>query len=469
MTPPERIDITSEELNALVDRIKSSKIDEKDIEVIKGMADTITFLSNAVDKKGTSIKRLLKMLFGSITEKADKLIDLDETSDSDSSGENDKPDSSSKDKEKNKAKGHGRNGSSAYTGAEQIKIEHESLKHKDPCPACEKGKVYVMQKPETIVRVTGSSPLKATVTELEKLRCNLCGEIFTAKAPKNIGIKKYDEAAGAMIILLKYGVSLPFNRLDRLQASLGVPLPSSTQWDIVDAISIILHPVYKALIYQAAQGDVVYNDDTTMKVLELMKQTGAERTGIFTSGIMSTTDQFEIALFFTGHNHAGENLAEVLSKRESILDAPIQMCDALSRNYSEDFKTILSNCIVHARRNFVEIINNFPDECEYVLKVLGKVYKNDAITKENHMSSELRLEYHQKHSKLLMNDLKEKLEEQIKNKEIEPNSEYGKAINYMLKRWDKFTVFLKVPNAPLDNNFCLSSFLENPQDWVKVA
>ena len=43
-----------------------------------------------------------------------------------------------------------------------------------------------------LVRLIGRAPIEATVYELEKLRCNLCGEVFTAKAPESVGDEKYD-------------------------------------------------------------------------------------------------------------------------------------------------------------------------------------------------------------------------------------------------------------------------------------
>jgi transposase len=459
MTPPKRIDVTPEELDALLERTRAANIDKKDIELIEGMIQTISYLSNVVDKKSTSIRRLLKMIFGSETEKTKNVI-KDENQEPDTSPQNadntssEDPKKSDTKKDGKKNKGHGRNGASAYTGASRIQIEHEHLKHKDPCPECKDGKVYILKTPEIIVRVKGSAPLTATVTKLEKLRCNLCGKTFTAKAPDDIGEKKYDETSGAMIALMKYGCGLPFNRLDQLQAWLGVPLPSSTQWDIVNEISEILNPVYQALIYYAAQGDVIYNDDTVMKILELMKEEEPERKGIFTSGIVSIIGKLKISLFFTGRNHAGENLADVLAKREHSLDAPIQMCDALSRNTPKDFITILANCLSHSRRKFVDVVCSFPDECKYVIETLETVYKNDAISKKQKMSPEQRLLYHQTHSGPLMTALKKWIQDQFNSKKVEPNSGLGDAMQYMDKHWDKLTLFLRVPKAPLDNNLC---------------
>jgi hypothetical protein len=175
---------------------------------------------------------------------------------------------------------------------------------------------------------------------------------------------------------------------------------------------------------------------------------------MFTSGILSSVEGRKIALFFTGCNHAGENLADVLGKRKSGLDPPIQMCDALSRNLPKALKTILANCLTHARRNFVDLLASFPEQCRYVIEILGKVYKNDQVTKDQKLSPDERLLYHQTHSKPLMDELEDWLHVQMEEKKVEPNSALGKAISYMQNHWKPLTLFLKVPNAPLDNNLC---------------
>jgi len=443
MSPPKRIDLTTEQLDALLKRVEAGSLQDGDYEIIKGMAETLSFLSQALDNKNTSIKRLLKMIFGHSTEKTAKVLQKNKVG--------------GKKKKKKKRKGHGKNGAAAYHGAEKIKVAHESLKPKDPCPDCPKGKLYELANPGIIVRVTGNAPLSATVYELQKLRCNLCQKIFTATVPDDIGDEKYDAASGAMIALLKYGSGLPFNRLDQLQATLDVPLPSSTQWEIVESVADKIHPVYPALMRQAAAGDVVYNDDTVMKILELMKQSDEDRQGrkgMYTSGILSTVGDRKMAVFMTGGQHAGENLADILQKRSAALPPPVQMCDALSRNLPETFKTILANCLAHARRRFVDVEPNFPQECTYVLETLEQVYVNDALTKQQNMTPDQRLQYHQKKSAPLMDNLEDWLQQQFDDKNVEPNSGLGQAISYMLNHWKELTLFLRVPKAPLDNNLC---------------
>jgi hypothetical protein len=448
MTKPKRIDISQQELDGLLKRAESGTLKEGDYEIIKAMADTILLLSNAVDEKTASIRRLLKMIFGSSTEKTAGVLKDKKASSIEKKNEK-------FDGEKPKPKGHGRNGAASYSGADKVKIAHDTLSPKDTCLKCLKGKLYEVKTPKTVVRITGKSPLHATVFEMQKLRCNLCGEIFTPDAPTGIGEEKYDAQSGAMIALLKYGSGLPFNRLEQLQASLGVPLPSSTQWDIVKSLADKIHSAFTQLQFLAAQGQVVYNDDTVMKILELMKENeDASRKGMFSSGILSTVDDRKIALFFTGRKHAGENLEDIFAHRKSGMKPPIQMCDALSRNVSGDFNTLLANCLAHGRRKFVDIAWNFPQQCEYVLEQLKEVYKNDALAKQQNLTADERLAFHRQHSKPVMDDLYEWFESQLKDKNVEPNSDLGKAIKYMRKHWKALTLFLREPGAPLDNNLC---------------
>ena len=115
--------------------------------------------------------------------------------------------------------------------------------------------------------------------ELDRLRCNLCGEVFTAQEPEGVGPEKYDETTAAMIALLKYGSGMPFYRLEKLEHLLGIPLPASTQWEIVEEAAEVIKAARDELIRQAAQGEVLHNDDTSMRVLHLAREPSDERTG----------------------------------------------------------------------------------------------------------------------------------------------------------------------------------------------
>ena len=130
------------------------------------------------------------------------------------------------------------------------------------------------------------------------------------------------------------------------------------------------------------------------------------------------------------------------------------MSDALSRNLPDGYEVVDSNCLAHARRKVADEVDNFPSKCLFLLDQLALVYKLDNECKQQRLSKDERLRAHQRHSAPVMEALQKWMTAQFDAKLIEPNSGLGQAFNYFLKRWDKFTVFLRVPGAPLDNNIC---------------
>jgi transposase len=472
---PELVEVDSTRLEEVLRRVEQS-LDEKDSALVRAVFESYAYVADLVEDKNTSIRRLRQLFFGARTETTEAVVGQ-KTRKPEAAGPGDAvaqtdlaagDGSADVSDEAAASKGHGRNGAEAYRSAARIDVPHPSLSAGDACPACGQGTVYD-KAPGVLVRITGQPPLAATIYQLQKLRCHLCGQVFTAAAPEAAGDQKYDATAGSMIGLLKYGSGLPFNRLDGLQGDLGVPLPASTQWDVVEAVATSLAPAFAELIRQAAQGEVLHNDDTTVKILELMGERGRQealagaagdvgdadgRRGLYTSGVVALRDGHRVALFFSGRRHAGENLARVLKHRAETLPPPIQMCDALSRNLPGELRTILAHCLAHARRRFVEVYDRFPGPCRHLLESLAVVYRNDAVARERQLSPGARLQFHQEMSRPTMHELHDWLTRQEEEKRTEPNSALGGAIAYMLKHWDRLTLFLRQAGAPLDNNVC---------------
>jgi len=445
--PP--LEISIEELEALVEQARPA-LSEDGYQKLLGAVHTLRYVTELLEKKKASLADLRELLCPATTEKTEKVLKqagIDSGAKEPSVGAEVRT-------HKRKAPGHGRNGAAAYSGAQKVQVPHASLEAGDPCPDGCGGKVYPQRDPGVLVRIKGQAPLAATVYELEKLRCNLCGNVYTAAAPPEAGEKKYDETAASMIALLRYGSGFPWNRLEGLENNLGIPLPASTQCEIMAEMAPTLQPALDELMRQAAQGEVAHNDDTSMRVLSLDRDAdiSAERTGVFTSGIVWILGERRIGLYFTGCKHAGENLTEMLKLRPPELPPPIQMCDALSRNVPKLAATVQANCNAHNRRNFVKVTANFPEECRYVLESLGEVYGYDAQAREKGMSSDERLGFHQEHSGPVMERLHAWCEVQFAERKVEPNSGLGQAISYLLKYWEKLTLFLRKAGAPLDNN-----------------
>src|SRR5512144_3207267 len=253
---PELVEVDSTRLEEVLRRVEQL-LDEKDSALVRAVFESYAYVTELVEDKNTSIRRLRQLLFGSRTEKTEDVVGPENETPQPAlppdaavgaeptGGEEttDVPSAAAG------SKGHGRNGAAAYRGAERIDVPHPSLTAGDACPACGQGTVYD-KAPGVLVRITGQPPLAATIYELQKLRCHLCGQVFTAPAPEEAGERKYDATAGSMIGLLKYGSGLPFNRLDGLQGDLHFPQHSLPPSESSHAVAAHHAPAFAELIRQ---------------------------------------------------------------------------------------------------------------------------------------------------------------------------------------------------------------------------
>jgi transposase len=443
---PEVIALSSDQLDQLLVTL-AGLLPVATYQLVETLLRTLQWVMGALEEKKTTLFRLRRMIFGAKTEKARNL--LDPSGDAQIKARSEDP--------RTPGKGHGRKAAQDYPGAKRLPVPHPTLHVGDLCPKCLKGKLYLLKIPARIIRLVAQPIFNATVFELERLRCALCGALFTAPTPPEAGPNKYAPSVGVMLSLLRYGVGQPMYRTDKWQNYYGVPLPASTQWELMAAAAETPAVVYQALREIAAQGQLLHNDDTPMRVQSLRQeiseaQNPDQRTGIFTTSIIAQVGPVQVALFFTGQQHAGENLNQLLQGRAANLGQPLLMCDALARNEPKEFQIILCHCLLHARRNFIDLVESFPEECRQVIESLRDIYRFEAMTKKAKISAVERLAFHQEHSQPVMDQLHIWMQEQLAQKQVEPNSGLGEAINYMLKRWTTLTRFLSVPGAPLDNN-----------------
>jgi hypothetical protein len=493
------VELNPSERDTLLARAADSNLDAADLKRIREVFESYAYVSALLERKDLSLARLKRLLFGASTETSANVLgtgpaEVAEIANVAGEGaaspaaevaNNSRPANSTAVK---KRRGHGRNGAKDLPGAERVSVRLAGVQPGAACPACGSGRLYEQTAPGVMIRFVGQAPVRATIYELQKLRCQLCGKVFTAEPPVEAGSRKYDPTVGSLIGLLKYGHGFPLNRLAKMQGDLDVPLAISTQWHLIALATDDYQPVYDELLREAAQGELLMNDDTTARILAWMgkrrSKTAAdaasartintpasspghetlepdalettmlsdERTGLYTTGIVAERGARRIAMFFTGRRHAGENMRDLLRRRAAELPPPIQMCDALSRNYPAGFQTVVGNCLAHARRMFVDVKDRFFAECERVLKALADVYAVDGRAKEEGLSAEKRMRLHQELSGPVMESLHQWLKEQIEQRRVEPNSALGAAFEYLRRHWTKLTLFLRVPGAPLDNN-----------------
>lgn len=488
---PERIEVNQEELESILAIVKVHLTSDQ-YKILSSAIKLIVWLQLAIKEKAVTIAKLKHMFFGKKTESyknikkqtPDALKDKEtqsQTADESStptdaqgdasatSAENTpkKPDQSTDDPKQEKRKGHGRRSLNDYDFSKITCIIHGTLKVGDVCPLCGLGKVYDWD-PEAILVFKGQSPIRAEAYCAQGLRCNKCDAVFRAKFPKEVITQsRADFSSRALACLAKYQLGTPLHRLERWQNVMNVPISDAELWEWTESVALVLFPVYKALIRVAAKGEVIHNDDTSAKILELMaendlvakKQAENElkgvknenfRKGIYTSVLLSKVEGREIVFYCTGRKNAGENLDDLLDHRSKDLPKPVQSCDASTSNAPERHKTEVAKCFFHARHNFCELLEVWPQEALTAIEMINTLFMNDRKTKA--MTPEERLQYHQKHSASVLKQLYQYCNDLIKNNIVEPNSGFGKAINYLNNHKEGLSLFLKNGLAPLSNN-----------------
>jgi transposase len=352
--------------------------------------------------------------------------------------------------------GHGRLGADDYPGAKVHRCDHDRLTPGDLCPECERARLYAMT-PLVRLRFTGQPLAMVTRYELQRLRCAGCGAIFVAHLPPEAPRERYDISLKVILALSHSLLGLPFKRIEMLQQALGLPLPDATQFELVEAVADGVYVVYDSLKWLAAQQPAVFQDDTGARVVSLIKANQAdpppERKAMYTT-VLRFEGEHSICLYFTGRQHAGENLDDLLALRDDDLPAMLWMSDALAANTPKRHgdRVVDLKCLTHARRQFIEIAEYFPDDCARVVEAIATVYHHEAQCKNNAFTAEQRLAYHQAHSAPVMEALKTWMEQQLDEHRVEPNSRLGGAFAYLLNHWSALTRFLQLPGAALDNN-----------------
>jgi hypothetical protein len=238
---------------------------------------------------------------------------------------------------------------------------------------------------------------------------------------------------------------------------LGVPVPDATQWDQIEVVGDWAYTVFEQLESEAAQGELIFQDDTAVRILSLIQEnrdllaaaqaqglsTTNERTGMYTTALAVQVGEHTAILYYSSRHHAGENLQRLLDKRQGGLAKPLAMSEALWSNAVADESLLIRcHCLAHGRRKFSDLEEVFPHECQVVLDVIRQVFDHDEHARKDQLSPGARLAYHQARSQPLMDELKRWLDTQIEDHLVEPNSSLGKAMGYMRTHWTTLTRFL---------------------------
>jgi transposase len=472
MKRPEDVTLSREDGEALLARLEANTLTAEDRRVLGKVLTFYFWLLFALREAKLSLRRLKTLVFGEKPKKREPPTSGGTPSGGSGGGSGVLPEAlqgvqsasmPEATEEKPHPPGHGRHGAAVYRAAPTVACRHEELAVGERCPACGRGSLYRLP-PGVEMRLDGNALLSAVRYELEKLRCSACGQIFTASVPAAAGEEKYSARARAVLALTRYYLGVPWYRLEQFQALVGVPVADATQWDLVERVGDCTHRIFKYLEKLAAQGEVIFQDDTPGRILTLIEENqeagaqaqgpgaAATRTGMYTTALIVQVGERRICLYYTGRQHAGENLAALLAKREPQRDKPLVMSDALSSNNAAETQLIRCHCLAHGRRKFSDLDEVFPAESAVVVEALKLVFEHDEAARHEQLSAPERLAYHQAQSGPIMEALQTWLEQQTAERLVEPNSSLGKAIAYLRGHWETLTRFLTVPGAPLANN-----------------
>lgn len=472
----EEVELSREQSEALIERLEGDRLTAQDRQLLAKLTRVFFWLSLTLRESRISMGRLKAALFGRAPRKRGKRgkpARGDDARDGASDGAGpahsastepapDEPSTTepapgepSPDNSAHR-RGHGRYGADAYTGAETLKCRHDTLAAGARCPQCGQGTLYALSDAVTI-RIDGNALLTAIRYEAQRLRCSACTDVFSAPLPEGVGAHKYSHRARVSLALSRYFLGVPFYRLQHMQTMMGVPVADATQWDQVERVADAAWPVFEQLKYLAAQSALLYHDDTSVRVLSLMREnrsdTPPERVGMYTTAVVAGRDGQAIVLYFNGRAHAGENLAAILALREAHRAPPLVMSDALAANQSGALpEHIRCHCLSHALRQFTDIDAHFGPPCQRVIEDLKAVYEHEEHARDQQLAPDQRLAWHQANSEPIMTSLHQWLEHQCNERLVEPNSSLGKAMAYLRRHWLNLTQFLRVPGAPLDSN-----------------
>ena len=468
---PSVVDKSAEEIENIIQLIQASELSDQLKVFVVSCIRLAVWLPTALLEKTISLSNLRRLIFGQgrakQNQRKNKLSDKASNRQTDdelapnpniNDGSNDEVAASNNDcleddKTITSSNRNGRFSHDVYRNATEHSFNIDNLAAGDRCPERCGGKLYSVN-PGVLVRIKGQPIASVHKIWIQKLRCSLCGLLIKANVPESIGEDKYDDAFKSQLVLQKYYLAIPFNRQAYYQSLLGVPLPAATQWQLIEEVAGSVFPIFSALETIAANSTLIHNDDTYLNIVDVIHDNRLHldkaRTGMFTTGILAKNGEHDIALFYNGTEHAGENMEKLLAKRAENQDNVIQMCDALSRNIPTNTNTIVCHCLSHAFRKFDELRAFFPEECGVVTHAISQLYDMDDKTRD--LSAAERMTYHQAHSTTIIDDLFAYLTKQFDEHLVEPNSALGKAIRYTLKHWERLTQFLRVPGAPLDNN-----------------
>jgi len=364
-------------------------------------------------------------------------------------------------------------------------VEHTLTDEQKNCDSC--GNKMHMQRTKTTSVVLAMPLFKTETHTADSCRCLTCDTQKTAEIPKyateSETIGRYHVSAVATLAAYRYQYGIASYRLQKLSQNSGQRISDSTQWSLFAKAAVRLNSFFAFLQNTAANAPISQFDDThnlvisTVKEIEHKQEMALKegqrldniRTGIHTTNITAVYPEGQVIIYHTGLHHAGESIQKLFSKR-SVEAQVTLMSDASTANTSKikgtDLNFEMAYCNSHAFRKFKEILKKEQEIAKqaglmgyqgselisFLLQKYRGIFENEKIAQK--LSPQQRLDYHQKHSLLLLNQMKDRMEAELQAKRIEPNSDVGRSCAYFIKHFIQLSAFSRIKSAPICNNLC---------------
>ena len=338
----------------------------------------------------------------------------------------------------------------------------------DPPTACECcGGNRLRKLGEDVTRTLETQPRQWKVVETvrEKFTCRDCEKISQAPAPFHPIPRAWaGPSLLAMIVFEKFGQHQPLNRQAERYALEGVPIALSTMADAVGAVCTALGPLLRLVEAHVMAAERLHGDDTTVPVLAKGK-TDTGRCWVYVRDDKPFGGAGPpAAMFYYSRDRRGEHPQGHLAGYAGILQADAY--DGYNKLYLADRKPgpiQEAACWVHGRRPFfamADLEENARRKAAgkkeiplspIAIEVVRRIDALFAIERSiNGKSPEERVAVRQASSRLLVDELQAYMREQAAK--LSPRHDLVKAINYMLKRWSAFTLFLDDGRVCMSNN-----------------
>ncbi len=345
---------------------------------------------------------------------------------------------------------------------------HSQLAIGCQCPTCEKGKLYEY-RPKRFTTIMGQASVSGAVQIIERLQCGFCKEIFTAPISPELemdglgnGRNLYGYSAVAVVSIEKFFGGMPWFRQETLQMIMGAPsIPDSTMQDLCERMADAAAPIVELIKRLAKDAPIFYGDDTGATILDMPvvskpeRHSGklVERTGCHTTVAIAVMEAgHQLAIFKTGIQHTGELIDRLLVERDTELPPPYVMSDCASCNTITVCAVVYGGCNAHGIRRFKALKDDYPEHAGLAYPLYQEIFDAEAYCRREHLDPDTRLEYHREHSQPCFDMILHLRDEAFASKAVEPNSDMGKAFNFMVNNQDRLAAFLQFPGMPIENN-----------------